>query len=382
MIDEWTVRRVKEAASVVDVLGDFMELQRNGKDYTCLCPFHQDRHLGSFSISPTRNTYKCFSCGAQGGPVDFLVNHEHMDFPDAIRWLGRKYGIPVEGSEKFAPTLSKPRKAQPLPSTLPTLVLSKSLLMARRDTTHDTLCCWIRQLPWDSQQAVRVEKVLNAYIIGHSKHGHTIFWQVDEQGNVRTGKMMLYRADGHRDKESRWNFDFIHSVLLRNGWWSQEEYTMRQTLFGMHLLDMAPDAVVNIVESEKTAVICSIVYGSMRRHIWMATGGMQNLNRRVLQPIIERGRRIALYPDHDGIDKWNEAAKAIEYSNLTVESGFVTRYWKEGVDKDKADIADIFIRQMEDTQRRNGSLLVKEYLRRHPLLKPLFTLLDLVPDKQ
>ena len=73
MIDDATIKKIKDAASIVDVIGDFYTLRKRGVEYECKCPFHQDKHYGSFKISPKKNYAKCFSCGWQGGPVDFLM---------------------------------------------------------------------------------------------------------------------------------------------------------------------------------------------------------------------------------------------------------------------------------------------------------------------
>jgi hypothetical protein len=66
--------------------------------------------------------------------------------------------------------------------------------------------------------------VLADYCVGHGKNGHTIFWQMDDHGDLRTGKMMKYREDGRRDKVSAWNFDWIHSTLSRH--WDEEKHEM------------------------------------------------------------------------------------------------------------------------------------------------------------
>ena len=101
MIDEATVRRIKDAANVADVIGDFRELRKRGADrWECLCPFHDDRHLGSFAVSRRHNRYCCYSCGAKGDSIDFLMQAEGMTYPDALRWLGRKYGIEVDARNK------------------------------------------------------------------------------------------------------------------------------------------------------------------------------------------------------------------------------------------------------------------------------------------
>lgn len=378
MIDERTIQRVKDAANVVDVLRDFCELRRDGVNYTCLCPFHEDRHLGSFKISPKYNRYICYACGASGNAVDFLMEHEGLSFPDAIRWLGRKYGIYVEGYEDFHPTPCAPKKPAPM---LPMLKLPVEYIRARQHTEADTLCNWIRSLPWDAEQCKRVEPVLKDYLIGRSKQGHTIFWQVDEMGNIRTGKMMRYKPDGHRDKETPYNFDWIHAALLRAGKYDPEKYEKRTTLFGMHLLDPTAPATVNIVESEKTALICAIAYGNMRENVWMASGGLTFLSPERLKPIINRDRRIILYPDHDGIEAWKQRAKEIGYKKLTVAEQFVTDNWTEA-DGPKADIADIFIRIMDDQQRHAGKAqpvgdVVREMINENPNLQLLIDKFDL-----
>lgn len=99
MIDRSTIDRVIERAEIADVVGDFVTLHRKGKDYIGLCPFHEDSRP-SFSVSVSRNICKCFACGEGGNPVSFVMKHEHMTFPEAIRYLAHKYGIPVEEREQ------------------------------------------------------------------------------------------------------------------------------------------------------------------------------------------------------------------------------------------------------------------------------------------
>lgn len=342
MIDERTVQRVKEAASIVDVMEEDLDLMKDGVNFTCLCPFHNDRHIGSFKISPKRNTYTCFSCGAHGGPVDYLMNRRQMKFADAIRYLGKKYGIHVEGSEKMVVKPAMPRK--PIPA-LPTLTLPITMVQ-KKAGTDNTLCHWLRSLAWDDEQRKRVDTMLKNYAVGTSKEGHTIWWQIDEEGKVRTGKLMRYKPDGHRDRDSKGNFGWVHSRLMRAKWYDPDKFDMRQTLFGMHLLDFCPNATVNIVESEKSALICAIAYGSMEANIWMATGGLTNLSREKLMPIIKRGRRIVLYPDRDGIEEWRERAQAIGYRLLDINTMYILGNWKEE-DGPKGDIADIIVRLMK-----------------------------------
>ncbi len=95
MIDQQTIDRIIDTAQIVDVVSEFVTLRRRGVNYLGLCPFHADK-TPSFNVSPTKNICKCFACGEGGTPVGFLMKKEQMTFYEAIRWLGKKYGIEVE----------------------------------------------------------------------------------------------------------------------------------------------------------------------------------------------------------------------------------------------------------------------------------------------
>ncbi|WP_116124501.1 DNA primase [Lewinella sp. IMCC34183] len=98
MITEESVREVIDSARVEDVVGDFVNLRRRGNNYSGLCPFHNEK-TPSFNVNPARNIYKCFGCGVGGDPVKFLMELEQLSFPDAIRWIARKYNIKLEETE-------------------------------------------------------------------------------------------------------------------------------------------------------------------------------------------------------------------------------------------------------------------------------------------
>ena len=115
MIDRSTIDRVIDRAEIVDVVSDFVTLHRKGKDYVGLCPFHDDTRP-SFSVSPSRNICKCFACGEGGNPLTFIMKHEHLSFPEAIKYLGRKYGIPVEDKEITPEQLEHKNKREELRS--------------------------------------------------------------------------------------------------------------------------------------------------------------------------------------------------------------------------------------------------------------------------
>ena len=98
MIDRVTVDRILDAANIVDVVSEFVTLRKSGANYKGLCPFHNER-TPSFYVSPARNICKCFSCGKGGTPVSFLMEHEQMTYPEALRWLAKKYNIEIQERE-------------------------------------------------------------------------------------------------------------------------------------------------------------------------------------------------------------------------------------------------------------------------------------------
>lgn len=98
MIDKLTIERIKEAANIVDVVSEFVSLKKSGVNYKGLCPFHDER-TPSFFVSPSRGMCHCFSCGRGGTPVYFLMEHEQMTYPEALRWLARKYNIEIKERE-------------------------------------------------------------------------------------------------------------------------------------------------------------------------------------------------------------------------------------------------------------------------------------------
>ena len=108
MISERSKLEILETAKIEDVIGDFVTLRRRGSNLTGLCPFHPEK-TPSFSVSPTKNLYKCFGCGKAGDSVTFLMEHEHLSFPDALRFLAGKYGIELE-EKQWSPEEQEARR--------------------------------------------------------------------------------------------------------------------------------------------------------------------------------------------------------------------------------------------------------------------------------
>ena len=408
-IDKITIEKLMDAAKIEEVIQECLGkyephnpngLKKSGVRYKALCPFHDDKSMGSFIVYPKGNCYKCFSCGAKGGVIEFLMEHEKLSYPDALRWLGKKYSIPVDDVPvdwTYTP--------KPAPPPLPTLELPMSMVLRTQYAAtpeNDNLIRWIGEAnKWDSVQRRRIPQVLMDYHVGHGKKGHTIFWQLDEGGHVRTGKMMKYRTDGHRDKQSSWNFDWIHSVLERGTpklddhgqimrdehgdviydtdayrfLYDNEKQEARITFFGMHLTQAAMyrHATIKLVESEKTAILMAIAYGNSASDLWMACGGLEMLTRERLKPLIDQGRRIILYPDRDGIDKWRKKVDSIGYDRLSIDTDPVLKWWRPE-DGPKADIADVVVRMLNTSRPLTN---IQDVATEMPQVKPLIDKLDL-----
>ena len=98
MIDRETVDRIYAAANIVDIVGEYVTLRRKGVNYQACCPFHNEK-TPSFVVSPSKGVYKCFGCGKGGNAVTFLMEHESVTYPEALKMVAKRYGIEVREKE-------------------------------------------------------------------------------------------------------------------------------------------------------------------------------------------------------------------------------------------------------------------------------------------
>ena len=343
------VRAVIDRAKIEDVVGEFVTLRRAGVNMTGICPFHDDKHDGNFIVRPSTiseknhgNTYRCFVCDAKGGPVQFLMNAERMTFPDAIRWLGRKYCVEVDD----VPVNWTPPPPRPTPPPPPVLEIPRSWVRRTMDlAVPDKILFlyWLWMLPWSQQQRARLAETLWTYCVGGWRDGRVVFWGIDHEGVPRAAKLMRYVEDGHRDKTQHpgwiYNQEGCREVC------DPDNHTIVKPLFGAHLLKRYPDAIVNIVESEKTALIMANFYGQLDRQLWIACGGLKHLHLDSMQPLIDMGRTVWLWPDKDGVDEWQQVADKLGSDRVNIYTKFFETCWREE-DGPKADAADITIRMM------------------------------------
>jgi len=101
LIDRATIDKIIDSANIVEVVGDFISLKKRGVNYLACCPFHNEK-TPSFSVSAAKGIYKCFGCGKAGNAVNFVMEHEHLTYVEALKYLGKKYGIEVKEKELTA----------------------------------------------------------------------------------------------------------------------------------------------------------------------------------------------------------------------------------------------------------------------------------------
>ncbi len=188
----------------------------------------------------------------------------------------------------------------------------------------------------------RLVAVVKAYHLGITRGGHVIFWYVDKDGVVRMGKVMSYAANGHRDK-SVTPLSILRE-LSRCGK-LQADYVIKKTLFGEHLLRYPAYAenVIGIVESEKSAVVCSLCFPNV---LWMATGSKGNLQDERMSAVKER--KVILFPDTDvdgqAYSQWHKRVGELNAKGWNIQvCNYLEQVATSKQREAKIDIADLLI---------------------------------------
>ena len=208
-----------------------------------LCWHHNDTHP-SMRVNKEKNLYKCFVCGEGGDVIKLVQEHENLDFLEACNWLVKEFNVILTNSTVQYPVKSKP------PVTLPRVIVPlDTALVTKSKGLGSEFCKAVVATGYLSEGQLR--NAAERYQLGCSKEGGVIFWEIDEQQQVHTGKIMYYQSDCHRDKGH--NPTWVHSILKQK---IPADYELQHCLFGLHLLNERTERVA-IVESEKTAVIMS-----------------------------------------------------------------------------------------------------------------------------
>ena len=132
-IPEETVERIRQAADIVEVVGDFVSLKKRGSNYTACCPFHNEKSP-SFNVNPTRQIYKCFGCGMAGDAVKFVMDIENVSYVESLRYLAKKYGIEIAEQEQTPEDLLRQNERE---SLLIVLNFAKTFFQETLQTTDE-----------------------------------------------------------------------------------------------------------------------------------------------------------------------------------------------------------------------------------------------------
>ena len=168
---------------------------------------------------------------------------------------------------------------------------------------------------------------------------YTVFWQIDYEGKVRSGKMIKYKSDGHRDKKSFTTWYHKKTIFT--------DFNMSQCFFGEHLLKEYPVKPVAIVESEKTAILASFFIG---RYVWLACGGKSQIG--YSKCAILKNRNVTLFPDLGAYTDWKEKAHTFGFNISNHLEKIATPEQKEK----GLDIADFLIQHHERNSTTNKNI--------------------------
>lgn len=298
--------------------------------------------------------YTCPRCGQKQAFVRYIDTEGKITFPDYVGRCNREdkcgYHYPPRQYFKDNPmenTRSNIRPAIPQPPLPPAYyfpqeVVDKSLKCYSQNNFYRFL----------SRQIGPVEalETMALYNVGTSRHwpGATVFWQQDAEGRYRTGKVMLYQADGHRSHLAGQQATWAH-ILMKI-----DKASIRQCFFGEHLLSRFKEKPVAIVESEKTAVVASHF---IPEYVWLATGGKDGMFAHADYSTLQ-GRRAFLFPDLGQSENWTKKCHTLlSYGVWATCADFLEQ---EATDSEKAeglDLADYLLQKISPERQMLNSMI-------------------------
>lgn len=210
-------------------------------------------------------------------------------------------------------------------------------LIQRSESTDNNLMRYLGKF-FPRPDLLRVTK---AYHLGSTRKGEIIFPEIDIQGRCRTGKIMQYGEDGHRVKNERDAVDWLHARYMRQQGKKASDFHLKQCLFGEHLLTERPDEMVALTESEKSAIICALVFPGF---VWVSCGGKHGFKPDLCKTLA--GRNILVYADADATNEWRE-----KIAQLTFCKSIRLSDWSKGEPQgSKRDIADLILEEKKREQ--------------------------------
>ncbi len=292
--------------------------------------------------------FRCPNCGRAHSFTRY-ISRKHYEADGTIKYAGDEFGrcnYSSCGYQCYPNSEAKYHDAEPR-EVLPKIFYSKDdVRQFRVGASQGNL---IRYLLTKIDPYV-LQMVLKDYAVGYLDKANiyldetktykeyrdgTIFWQIDHELNIRRGKVMFYRSDGHREKrdEKRGVIQMMWQVLRRN---RGNEPDM--CYFGQHLCNLYPDKAIAIVESEKTAIVAACVLPEFN---WLATSSINNFNAERLSFLNQVNKPVLVYPDHDGFSEWTSKVEKLRHLFPTQKISISDSIIRHG--DGKQDIADILL---------------------------------------
>ncbi len=367
MFSQSTLDRIHDS-SILEVADKLLiRYHGNTGNYRrCRCFMHADRHP-SMWFKLSNNTWYCAVCGKGGDAITLVMEHEKLSFDDAVRWIVRECNIFCldDDQRPRQKRITKHHTARQTITTKFSDIMPQNIqtlsadLVDKSQSTVSPFCQAL--LSNGILSEAQMHNVARRYRLGATHNGGVIFWTIDSDDRVREGKVMYYMADCHRDHNR--SPTTISSIMKKQGK-LPKDFSATSCLFGLHLLrETSPcdDTVVAVVESEKTAVICSELIPAIpsSRHpgrhspvVWLATGGLPFLSVERLAPLV--GHRVIIFPDTDTdgktFKKWNataeEASKA--FGQPFPVSDILERQASYEQKQHKIDIADLLLEEKKN----------------------------------
>lgn len=297
-----------------------VELKKKGSVHVGLCPFHSEK-TPSFTVYEKTNTYKCWGCGVQGDDINFVMEIENCTFPEALKKLDKQDFDPSKKVEQIQKEIFKYPKG--VFEKLQTLKLIDNFTVNLLKKYPDIL------------------PILEKYKLVCASAGNyknfTGFPHIDFQGELRGVKCFLYEENL---KTKKYDFEkegkrikgkYITWLHYLKKYDIPETHEFKDCFFGEHLIFSEKYDFVGVVESEKTAIICSQNFGG----IWLATGSKTNIKQLLYKGL--RDKRVFLFPDEDGFLKWENLLKEANNEGWRVSEVCKTL-------KNKEDLADPVLR--------------------------------------
>ena len=244
---------------------------------------------------------------------------------NSIAYLGNesKYFTPDEKIVNTVATVAT-FKSEPEKSSYHNLELLDG--MYNDQPIRDNLKIYLKSIFTDAQVFTAMQSY---FLTGTNRYwkNATVFWQIDHKENIHAGKIMLYNpSTGKRIKEPYNHINWIHKALKK------QDFNLNQCFFGLHRINEDYIKPIAIVESEKTAIIMSIIIPDV---VWLATGSKQNLKAELVRPLI--GRKIILYPDKGEYSDWKRKGILLKGSGFKIE---VSDFLELTTIKEGSDLAD------------------------------------------